>query len=80
MYDWFSRETFWTPLEGALTGLYLGTNTDALTRENIRGQYYHPQSIPIVDHPQMLASVLQEDLWHFTEELVKDFLPMNDGT
>lgn len=78
MYDWFSRETFWTPLEGALTGLYLGTNTNALVMENIRGQYYHPQSIPILDHPYMNATVLQEELWYFAEELVKDFLPMND--
>ena len=78
MYDWLSRETFWTPFEGALTGLYLGTNTNALGKHNIRGQYYHPQTIPIFDHPYMNETVLQEELWYFTEELVKDFLPSND--
>ena len=43
---------------------------------NIRGQYYHPQSIPILDHPRMNATVLQEELWYFVEELVKNFLPL----
>ena len=75
VYDWLARETFWTPMEGALTGLYLGTNTDALVKQNIRGQYYHPQSKPIYDHPYMNTTVLQEELWNFAEELVKDFLP-----
>jgi retinol dehydrogenase 13 len=78
LYDWLSRETFWTPIEGALTGLYLGTNTDALIKQNIRGQYYHPQSIPIFDHPYMNATVIQQELWYFAEELVQDFLPKND--
>ena len=77
IYDWFAREVFWTPLEGALTGLYLGTNTKALTTQNIRGQYYHPQTIPVLDHPYLNGTTaLQEELWHFAEELVKDFLPV----
>jgi retinol dehydrogenase 14 len=73
--DWFQREVFWTPFEGALTGLYLGTNVDALVKQNIRGQYYHPQSIRILNHPYMNDTILQEQLWNFTEELVKEYLP-----
>jgi NAD(P)-dependent dehydrogenase (short-subunit alcohol dehydrogenase family) len=75
--DWFKREVFWTSLEGALTGLYLGTNVDALVKQNIRGRYYHPQSIPILDHPYMNDTIFQEQLWNFTEELVKDYLPVS---
>jgi NAD(P)-dependent dehydrogenase (short-subunit alcohol dehydrogenase family) len=78
LFDWLSREVFWTSSEGALTGLYLGAHVAAVARDNIRGQYYHPQSIAIVDHQYMNDATLQEKLWNFTEDLVKDFLPVTD--
>jgi hypothetical protein len=71
---WVKREAMWTPAEGALTGLYLGAAIDRLRGENVRGLYFHPQSEPIVN-PLANNEVLQDKLWDFSEELVKDFLP-----
>lgn len=72
-------KVMWTCEEGALTLVFLGTATEDLQTKNIRGKYFHPQSIMIEDH--RLASdndpstkILQEDLWKFFDELVADFL------
>jgi NAD(P)-dependent dehydrogenase (short-subunit alcohol dehydrogenase family) len=75
--EWLQREALWTPLEGALTGLYLGANAHTIVEKDIRGQYYHPQTVPI-DNPFARDRTLQQQLWDFSEELVKDFLPAND--
>lgn len=63
----------WTPSEGALTGLFLGAATDRLVAEDIRGKYFHPQSQEVV-HSALLNETLEDLLWDFSEELVKDFL------
>jgi len=73
--NWLCKEVFWTPSEGALTGLFLATATDRLVQGNIRGKYYHPQSQEVVN-PVALNETLQDRLWAFSEELVKDFLPV----
>ena len=69
----------WNCEEGALTLVYLGTATEDLQTKNIRGKYFHPQSIMVQDH--IYASdndpgtkILQEKLWAFLDELVADFL------
>jgi len=69
----------WTPEEGALTLLYLGTAVEDLRTKNIRGQYYHPQSRKMTDHkfardndPE--TKDLQERLWEFLDELVVDYV------
>lgn len=72
-FEWLKRETMWTPAEGALTGLFLGAATDRIVRDNLRGRYYHPQAQEVVN-PVALNQTLQDQLWEFSEELVKDFL------
>ena len=70
---------FWTPEEGALTLLYLGTAVEDLQQNNIRGKFFHPQSQLIPNHyyasekdPE--TKILREKLWKFLDELVADFL------
>eukprot|EP00531_Pseudo-nitzschia_arenysensis_P002359 CAMPEP_0116154572 /NCGR_PEP_ID=MMETSP0329-20121206/21853_1 /TAXON_ID=697910 /ORGANISM="Pseudo-nitzschia arenysensis, Strain B593" /LENGTH=306 /DNA_ID=CAMNT_0003651563 /DNA_START=20 /DNA_END=940 /DNA_ORIENTATION=+ len=71
---------FWTPEEGALTLLYLGTAVEKLQEGNIRGQYFHPQTTMMDDHKLFRkdntkqTEILQEKLWKFLDELVADFL------
>lgn len=70
---WLEREVMWTPREGALTGIYLGTAIDRLVKDNVQGKYFHPQSQEVVNE-MALNETLQDRLWEFSEELVKDFL------
>ena len=80
--DAISKRVFsyiWTPEEGALTLLYLGTALEDLQTKKIRGQYFHPQATLIEDHPAASdkdpgTKILQEKLWKFLDELVADFL------
>eukprot|EP00804_Cyclotella_cryptica_P008541 CCRYP_007535-RD/>CCRYP_007535-RD protein AED:0.31 eAED:0.31 QI:318/1/1/1/0.5/0.2/5/725/387 len=67
------KRLLWTSEEGALTVLYLGTATDDIRSKNMRGRYYHPQSIEY-DHPHAADEQLQDDVWNLCEELVKKFL------
>merc|ERR1711983_126531 len=73
--SWF----MWTPEEGSLTPLYLGTAVEELREKDIRGQYFHPQSRRMEDHvlfPEDNAGrteELQQNLWIFLDELVADF-------
>lgn len=62
----------WTGAEGALTMLYLGVATQRLKEGNIRGKYFHPQSHEMVN-PLALETDLQQAVWKFSDELVKDF-------
>ena len=75
----FVEKVMWTSEEGALTLVYLGTAVEDLQSKNIRGRYFHPQSIMIQDHPNASdndpgTKILQEKLWAFMDELVADFL------
>ncbi|OEU23476.1 NAD(P)-binding protein [Fragilariopsis cylindrus CCMP1102] len=78
--DNFVRPIMWTPEEGALTLLYLGTNVQDLQTKNIRGKYYHSQSIemnnPIFapNDGSKETKLVQEKLWLFLDDLVADFL------
>lgn len=67
------KHLLWTSAEGALTVLYLGVATDDVRNYNIRGKYYHPQSIEY-NHPYASDEQLQENVWNLCEELVKNFL------
>ena len=69
----------WTSKEGALTLLYLGTAVKELQNNNIRGKYYHPQSIEMKNHPHAPnnskeTKELQVKLWNFLDELVQDYV------
>ena len=74
--SWF----MWTPAEGALTPLYLGTAFEELREKDLKGQYFHPQSRQMEDHvlfPENNAErtkELQSKLWDFLDELVADFV------
>jgi len=73
-FDYLRENMMWTPAEGALTLLYLGTATDELVSKDIRGKYYHPQSIQ-VKHPLTQGEEeLQRKAWNFCDDLVKDFI------
>jgi NAD(P)-dependent dehydrogenase (short-subunit alcohol dehydrogenase family) len=61
------RSFSWQSPDGCLTGLFLAS------RNEIQGQYYHPQAQPVVN-PLALDEQLQNDLWEFSEQLVKEFL------
>jgi len=74
LLDYVRQNIMWTGAEGALTLLYLGVGTDELKAKNIRGKYYHPQSIP-VSHPLTQGGEsLQKKLWEFSDDLVKDYM------
>ena len=59
----------WSANEGALTELYLGVATDEIQRNNVRGRYFHPQSVE-VSHPYADDEELQESVWTLCEEVV----------
>lgn len=63
----------WSPEEGALTELYLGVATDEIREKQIRGGYFHPQSVEVVN--SYAESVeLQENVWNLCEGLLEKFL------
>lgn len=72
--EWIERSAMWSAAEGALNQLYLVVATDELVEKNVRGRYFHPIAQPVV-HPYGAEKVLQEKVWAFLEELVKDHLP-----
>jgi NAD(P)-dependent dehydrogenase (short-subunit alcohol dehydrogenase family) len=85
------REARWSAYDAAVTGLVLGTmdskgiisssGSDSSSSSNVpRGKYFHPllqlvePTNPIADNEE-----LQEKLWAFSEELLKDgFLPFEN--
>lgn len=71
--QYLEEQLLWTSAEGALTELFLGVATDKIEEENIRGKYYHPQSIDY-DHPHAVDEELLENVWSLCEMLVKPFL------
>jgi NAD(P)-dependent dehydrogenase (short-subunit alcohol dehydrogenase family) len=71
----YLKGTMWTAEQGALTGLFLGVEVDRLIKENIRGQYFHPQSQRVVNDLAM-NETLQKELWDFSERLVEQYLPV----
>ena len=72
--DMIRSTIMWTPEEGALTGLFLAVAVDTLVKENIRGRFYHPQGQENIN-AKANDENLQDALWKFSDELVKDFLP-----
>lgn len=71
--QYLEKQLLWSSAEGALTEIYLGVATDDIKRKNIRGRYYHPQSVDY-EHPHASNEVLQENVWKLCEDLVKPFL------
>lgn len=74
LFDWLQANVMWTASEGAHTGLFLGAQKDYLRRNGVRGLYFHPQGV-LMNNPLAEDEKLQEDLWTFSESLVRDFLP-----
>lgn len=73
--DFFLEKSniLWTSDEGALTLLYLAANVEELRKKDIRGKYFHPQSVEVVN-PFSLDESLQDRLWQFSEELISEFI------
>jgi len=71
--SWVEERVIWTAEEGAITLLYLGVAIDEIKEKNIRGKYFHPQAVEVVN-PLSLDEELQNKLWEFCDDLVKDFL------
>ena len=72
LITYLRKNAMWNAAEGALTMLYLGVAMDQLKKKNIRGKYFHPQSQEMVN-PLSLDTDLQDAVWKFSDELVKDF-------
>jgi len=75
----YMKSIMWTPEEGALTLLYLGTAVGDLQEKNIRGKYFHPQSTLVTDHKNVYenedeTNVRQRNMWKFLDELVADYV------
>eukprot|EP00535_Pseudo-nitzschia_heimii_P006608 CAMPEP_0197178472 /NCGR_PEP_ID=MMETSP1423-20130617/3740_1 /TAXON_ID=476441 /ORGANISM="Pseudo-nitzschia heimii, Strain UNC1101" /LENGTH=451 /DNA_ID=CAMNT_0042628219 /DNA_START=109 /DNA_END=1464 /DNA_ORIENTATION=+ len=73
------RSFMWTPEEGALTLMYLGTAVEDLRLRDLRGRYFHPQSELVTKHRHVYeneeaTNALQAKLWNFLDELVADFV------
>ena len=71
--SWVEERLIWSAEEGALTLLYLGAALDEIKEKNIRGEYFHPQALRVVN-PKADDEALREKLWAFCEDLVKDFI------
>ena len=72
--EWF-RKLLWTMEEGALTGLFLAVAEERIRKDNIRGKYFHPMAQEVQNN-YANDEQLQDKLWDFSEELIKDFLPV----
>lgn len=59
-----------TPLEGALTSIYLATSKDVVEK-NIQGQYYGPIAKPYKTSSAAKDETLQKDLWKLSEDVLK---------
>jgi len=75
----YMKSIMWTPEEGALTLLYLGTAVGDLQEKNIRGKYFHPQSTLVTEHKNVYenedeTNVRQRKMWKFLDELVTDYV------
>ena len=69
--NYLKSQIMWTTEEGALTPLYLGVAIQQLQDKNIRGKFYHPQSVEMIN-PLSLDEELQSKVWKFCDELVEE--------
>jgi len=72
VFDWL-QPTLWSADIAALSLLHLGVASEELEKENIRGKYYHPIAIEVVN-PLSLDEELQDKVWTFLDDLIKDFV------
>lgn len=71
--DWLRLDSLmWSADVAALNLLYLGVATDELEKDDIRGKYFHPIAVEVIN-PLSLDEKLQDDLWRFLDDLVQDF-------
>jgi NAD(P)-dependent dehydrogenase (short-subunit alcohol dehydrogenase family) len=72
-YTFLVSSLVWTSEEAALTELYLGVATDEIQEKQLRGKYFHPQSVEVIN-PYAENEELQENVWQLCEGLVEKFL------
>ena len=71
--DWLRLDSLmWSADVAALNLLYLGVATDELEKDDIRGKYFHPIAVEVIN-PLSLDEKLQDDLWRFLDDLVQNF-------
>ncbi|KAF8943831.1 hypothetical protein BGZ52_011150 [Haplosporangium bisporale] len=63
-----------TPEVGALTQLYVATSPEIVNKD-IRGRYFVPIANEIQPSAYALDEALQEELWAFSEKLIKEKVP-----
>ena len=68
--DW---RVMWTSEEGALMPLFLGVATDHIREKDIRGRFFSPMGVEVVNQ-QSMDMELQEKVWNLCEDSVKDFI------
>lgn len=66
------QPSMWPADVAALSLLYLGVALDDLQKKNVRGRYYHPIAIEVVN-PLSLDEGLQHKVWAFLDDLVKGY-------
>ncbi|KAF9372396.1 hypothetical protein CPB97_001284 [Podila verticillata] len=62
-----------TPDQGALTQLYVATSPD-IVKNDIRGRFFIPIAVEEGLNSKALDVDLQEQLWAYSEKIVKDKL------
>lgn len=63
------QPSMWSSDVAALTLLYLGVATDDIQKRNIRGRYFHPIAIEVVNELS-LDENLQDKVWAFLDDIV----------
>ncbi|KAF9368192.1 hypothetical protein CPC16_005594, partial [Podila verticillata] len=65
------KESFLTPDQGALTQLYVATSSD-IVKNDIRGRFFVPIAVEEGLNSKALDVDLQEQLWAYSEKIVKE--------
>ena len=68
------KQNMWNATEGALTPLFLGVATNDIQHMNINGRYYSPMAVEASPPTIALNKELQEKVWKFCNDLVKDYV------
>jgi hypothetical protein len=69
----------WTPMDAALTPLYLGVAIDDIQQKNINDKFYSPVAVEVASPPEIaMNEEMQDKVWNFCDELVKEFILTGD--
>jgi len=75
MTKWIQdKQNMWNATEGALTPLYLGVATNDIQQMKINGRYYSPMAVEVSPPTIALDTELQDKVWEFCNDLIKDYV------